>query len=274
MGWLTVPFEKLGVPTECVGARDESARAAESAKYPVHELVRISGDGLDRSISRHVDLLIIDDSSLYREGLATIIAGQSSISSVRTAQDLASLHRVLEQGPPDVILLNLASINSGELLRSARERSPASKLIVLGVSEDDEEEIVACAEVGVAGYHLRSESLRQLLQLVGSVAAGGTLCSPRITALLLRRLSSLAAQQRPDEKVLALTTRENQILGLVAVGLSNREIADRLCIEVHTVKNHVHSVLRKLGVRRRSDAAAILHAVVRRPDGPQARVHR
>jgi DNA-binding NarL/FixJ family response regulator len=150
-----------------------------------------------------------------------------------------------------------ASIDSGTLLRCARERSPASELIVLGICEHHEQEIVPCAEVGVARYHLRSESLQKLLQLVHSVAAGETLCSPRITALLMRRLSSLASQQRPAERVPAPTAREIQILGLVDEGLSNREIA--VCVEVYTVKNHVHSVLCKLGVRRRGDAAAARH---------------
>jgi DNA-binding NarL/FixJ family response regulator len=222
----------------------------------------IFGEPMTESGSRdlpraRVSLLIVDDCTLYREGLAAVIMGEDGIAEVRASADLLSLRAALDHGVPDVILLNMASRGSEKLLGAAVDLSPLSRLIVLGVSEDDEDEIVACAEAGVAGYHLRSESLTALLMLVHSVAAGETLCSPRVTAILLRRLSTLAAARRPNPKVLVLSARENQILGLVDVGLSNKEIAIRLSIEVHTVKNHVHSVLAKLGVRSRGEAASL-----------------
>jgi DNA-binding NarL/FixJ family response regulator len=204
------------------------------------------------------DLLIIDDCRLYRDGLAEIIARECSHVAVRTAHDAASMLRALGQRCPDVILLNLASTDSRALMQTARAHSPQSRLIVLGVCEDDESEIVDCAEAGVSGYHLRTASLAELVQLIGSVIAGESLCSPRITALLMRRLAVLAADGRSDNKVLALTERENQIVQLLELGLSNKEIAVRLCIEVATVKNHVHSLLAKLGVRRRAHAAAVM----------------
>lgn len=213
-----------------------------------------------QDVTPGVSILVVDDSTLYREGLAAIIADQPGVADVRVAWDLSSLRVVLDTGAAEVVLLNLASVDGRALLRTAREISPDSRLIVLGVSDDDEEEIVGCAEAGVAGYHLRSASLSELLALIHAVAAGQTLCPPRVTAILLQRLSVLAAQQRPASKVLVLTAREDQILRLLHVGLSNREIAARLSIEVHTVKNHVHSVLAKLGVRSRAEAASVLQA--------------
>lgn len=212
-----------------------------------------------------VSVLIVDDCTLYREGLAAIIPSESAVADVRAAHDLGSLHASIGSCTPDVILLNLASIGSRTLLSTARTISPESRLIVIGVSEDDEEQIVACAEAGVAGYHLRTESLHDLLQLIQAVAMGETKCSPRVTAVLLRRLSALAARHRPASTVLTLTAREDQILRLLHVGLSNRQIATRLCIEVHTVKNHVHSVLVKLGVRTRAEAAAVLESTSMSP---------
>lgn len=203
-------------------------------------------------------LLIADDSALYREGLATILAGEWGPDAVCTASDLASMNAAIGRGSPDIILLNLASEESRALLLAAREASPASRVVVLGVREHDRDEIIECAELGVAGYHLRSEPLDQLLKLIVAVAAGESLCSPRVTAILLARLSSNAARVTPTARVLGLSPRETQILELVDLGLSNREIADRLCIEVHTVKNHVHNLLAKLGVRRRAEAAAVL----------------
>ena len=94
--------------------------------------------------------------------------------------------------------------------------------------------------------------------MISSVIAGESVCSPRVTALLLRRLASLAADGRSDSKALALTQRENQVVRLLELGLSNREIAAQLCIEVATVKNHVHSLLAKLGVRRRTHVVAVM----------------
>jgi DNA-binding NarL/FixJ family response regulator len=143
------------------------------------------------------------------------------------------------------------------LLRSLREMCPHAKVIVVGISEDDESEIVACAEAGVAGYHLRTESLDDLLDLISKVVDGESACSPRVSAILLRRLSTLAAQRQPEAKELVLTVREIQILRMLEIGLSNRDIAERLCIALHTVKNHVHSILGKLGVSTRAQAVAV-----------------
>lgn len=204
------------------------------------------------------DLLIVDDCRLYRDGLSAIMEHEYSAEAVRTAHDTLSMLRALDQRCPDVILLNIASIDSRALMRAARVHSPQSRLIVLGVSEDDEGEIVACAEAGVSGYHLRTGSLEDLVQLIASVVAGGSMCSPRVAALLMRRLAALASDGHSDSKVLALTQREIQIVELLELGLSNKEIGARLCIEVATVKNHVHSLLAKLGVRRRSQAVAVL----------------
>jgi DNA-binding NarL/FixJ family response regulator len=162
---------------------------------------------------------------------------------------------------PRVILLNMATRDSTMLLRHALKLSPTARVIVMGMSEDDESEIVACAEAGVAGYHLRNESLGDLLVLIRQVAAGESLCSPRVSAILLRRLSALASQRQLAQKELVLTRREAQILKMLELGLSNRDIAEQLCIAVHTVKNHVHSVLTKLGVSTRAQAVALAHTI-------------
>jgi DNA-binding NarL/FixJ family response regulator len=211
-------------------------------------------------------LLVVDDSAMYRQGLATILAEEWGASAVRTADDLASMITAIDRLAPTLILLNLASADSRALLVAAREGSPASRVVVIGVRESDVDEIIACADLGVAGYHLRSEPVERLLKLIVAVEAGESLCSPRVAAIIMTRLSDLAASQVPTTKVVDLTPREVQILSLIDLGLSNKEIADRLCIEVHTVKHHVHNVLTKCGVRRRAEAVAILR---RRGESPQ-----
>lgn len=199
--------------------------------------------------------LIVDDCKLNRENLAAIFAAHNG-SEPAMAWDLPSLCAALGEVAPEIVLLNIGTRDNRTLLRMVRDTCPEAKVIVVGTSEDDESEIVACAEAGVAGYHLRAESLDDLLTLVSRVANGESLCSPKVSAILLRRLSTLAALRRPEVKELVLTAREIQILRLLESGLSNQEIADHLYIAVHTVKNHVHSVLSKLGVSTRAEAAA------------------
>jgi DNA-binding NarL/FixJ family response regulator len=199
--------------------------------------------------------LIVDDCKLNRENLAAIFAAHNG-SEPAMAWDLPSLCAALGEVAPEIVLLNIGTRDNRTLLRMVRDTCPEAKVIVVGTSEDDESEIVACAEAGVAGYHLRAESLDDLLTLVSRVANGESLCSPKVSAILLRRLSTLAALRRPEVKELVLTAREIQILRLLESGLSNQEIAGHLYIAVHTVKNHVHSVLSKLGVSTRAEAAA------------------
>jgi DNA-binding NarL/FixJ family response regulator len=199
--------------------------------------------------------LIVDDCKLNRENLAAIFVAHGG-SEPTVAWDLPSLCAALGEIAPEIVLFNMGTRDNMTLLRQVRARCPEAKMIVVGISEDDESEIVACAEAGVAGYHLRAESLDDLLTLTTRVANGESSCSPKVSAILLRRLSTLAAQRRPEVKELVLTEREIQILRLLESGLSNRQIANRLCIALHTVKNHVHSVLSKLGVSTRGQAAA------------------
>ncbi|WP_193046546.1 LuxR C-terminal-related transcriptional regulator [Mycolicibacterium baixiangningiae] len=201
------------------------------------------------------NFLIIDDCTLHRENLAAVMAAHSD-STPAVAWDLPSVCAALSQPTPDIVLLNMGTRDGVMLLRVVRETCPDAKVIAVGISEDDESQIVACAEAGVAGYHMRAESLDDLMLLMSRVASGESLCSPKVSAILLRRLSALAALRQPAAKELVLTAREAQILRLLESGLSNRAIADRLCIALHTVKNHVHSVLGKLGVNSRAEAAA------------------
>lgn len=211
-------------------------------------------------------ILILNDCAMFRDYLVAVLASYGA-DSPGVAWDLVSLIAAFEATQPRIILLDSRTRDSTMLLRQAMKLSPHIRLVVLGVSEDDEAEIVAYAEAGVAGYHLRSESLEDLLVLIHKVAAGGSLCSPRVSAILLRRLSALASQGRPAAKELVLTSREIQILRMLEMGLTNRDIAEQLRIAVHTVKNHVHSLLTKLGVSTRAQAAARARAILR-PEGP------
>ena len=221
---------------------------------------RVGEDTEGQDPLRDESILIVDDCTLYRENLAATFALYGT-AAPSVAWDLPSLVTALEDTTPSIVLLNIATRDSALLLRAAMEISQNVRVIVLGVSEDDESEIVACAEAGVAGYHMRTESLGDLLVLMRKVADGKSFCSPGVSAILLRRLSALASQRQPPANGLVLTAREDQILRMLELGLSNQDIATQLCIAVPTVKNHVHSLLTKLDVNTRAEAAALCRTI-------------
>ena len=237
------------------GLRSTAQAWAESH----HELT----DGV--GLLRDARVLVVDDCTLYRDYLAAVLAAHGALAP-GVAWDVPSLIASFDATLPRVILLNMTTRESAMLLRQALKLGSHVRVIVLGVSEHDESEIVACAEAGVAGYHLRNESLQDLIVLIHKVAGGESLCSPKVSAILLRRLSALASQRQPAAKELVLTAREIQILRMLELGLANRDIAERLCIAVHTVKNHVHSLLTKLGVSSRAQAAALARTILSAED--------
>jgi len=196
---------------------------------------------------------------LYREGLVEVMRRRGFImTGTEPPPDGGS--GAAQDPDPDVVLVDLAEPSGIELIRHFVAARPASPVVALGVAER-EMEVIACAEAGVAAYVTRGQTLDDLEVTLRSVAVGESPCSPRLTAILLRRLRALggAAAGRGDWATPApLTPRESEVLRLIGNGLSNKEIAQRLCIELPTVKNHVHNILEKLSVRRRGEAAAWL----------------
>ena len=207
-----------------------------------------------------ISLLIVDDCTVYREALTTVLR-LNFFGSVGQAWDVPTLIGAVESVAPQVILLNMAAKNAETMLRAATSLGRKAPVIAVGVHATDEQMIVAGAEAGVAAYHMRSDSLADLLAIIASVLTGERDFPPALSNILLRRLSNLAAQRHPLPRGPGLTAREMQILGLLELGRSNQDIADQLAIAVHTVKNHVHNVLTKLGVNSRAEAAALSHSL-------------
>lgn len=173
--------------------------------------------------------------------VGTAAAGEEALDCVRSLT-------------PDVVVLDMARVESAEMLRSLTRALPSLKVVAVGVPEV-ERRVIACAEAGIAGYVRCEGTVEDLLATLESITSGEALLSPRMAASLLRRVATLAAEREPDIEV-CLTPRECEIAELLTDGLSNKEIAQRLCVEVATVKNHVHSILDKLKVSRRGEAAA------------------
>lgn len=202
-----------------------------------------------------VRVAIVADIRLYREGLEQALERDGRIRVVASASSVGEARRSLSGSHAEVILLDLATAGALESVRDLALASGA-KVVALGVLEA-EDGIIACAEAGVSGYVVRDASLGQLIQCLEAVGRGELACSPLVAGALLRRVGALAAD-RPHIPAQPLTSREREVVALVDQGLSNKEIARQLTIEVATVKNHVHNALEKLGARRRSEAAAML----------------
>ncbi|WP_185976001.1 response regulator transcription factor [Mycolicibacterium sp. 018/SC-01/001] len=204
------------------------------------------------------DVLVVGDCALYREALTSALLS-NGMSCIRTAWDLSSLMDALEGPAPQVILLDTVVGRAETYLRAIGHLSPGVPVIAVATPDDDPDLIFACAKAGVAAYHLRIESLADLLGLIHVAAQGGTRCPPHIAATLLRRIPAVADPRRSATRDSGLTTREIQVLHMLELGRSNQQIALELSIAVHTVKNHVHNLLTKLGVNTRAEAAAAFH---------------
>jgi DNA-binding NarL/FixJ family response regulator len=200
-------------------------------------------------------VLIVAHIRLYREGLTAMLQGERRIDVVGTATGADEAVAALQACRPDVVLLDTAIPDNVWIVRALVAAVPGTKVVALAVPEV-EREVLACAEAGVAGYVTREGSVEDLVAAVESVARGEMVISPRMAATLLQRVATLALEQSPAAIEARLTTREVEILDLIDQGLSNKEIARRLTIELSTVKNHVHNILEKLNVTRRGEAAA------------------
>jgi DNA-binding NarL/FixJ family response regulator len=199
-------------------------------------------------------ILIVAEIRLYREGL------QRSLQSLgydvaATAAGPSEAAAALAQDRVDAVLIDMAGAEGTEAARQISERWPATTIVALAVPEE-EGHVLACAEAGVSSYVPREASLADLAAAIEAAARGEVVCPPQIAASLFRRVRVLSRQRPPSHELPALTTRQWEILDLIDEGLSNKEIAGRLYIEVPTVKNHIHNILDKLQVRRRSEAAA------------------
>ena len=204
-----------------------------------------------------IRVVIVGAIRLYREGIALILDRDTRVQAVAQLADASQAVGVASDLQPDVILLDAAGGDSVATVHAIKQADPQARVVVLGASEE-EDEVIAYAEAGVAGYVIRDAGGESLCETIVAVAGGGTLCSPIVTATLLRRVAALAADASPKPTRARLTMREREIVELIEQRYSNKEIGRTLFIETATVKNHVHHILEKLEVHSRADIAAAL----------------
>jgi two-component system nitrate/nitrite response regulator NarL len=213
-------------------------------------------------------VVVVVGTRLYREGLAQLLNAHDEFTVVAAESTGRDALERLDETAADVALADIDVPDLDEMSIALAQRSPRIPLVAIGISDSDSD-VLACAEMGKAAYVTRESSIEELAAAVQSAADGELICSPRTAGTLIRRLAELAAENHRNGSVTLLTRREREVASLMCEGLSNKEIAMRLRIEVATVKNHVHNVLDKLRVHRRAEAIRLLAHPTNRPASHQ-----
>jgi two-component system, NarL family, nitrate/nitrite response regulator NarL len=199
-----------------------------------------------------VEVFVVAPVRVHRESLSDVLNDAANLRVVGAAATVAEALPRLRDLDPDVAVLDAPVPGDVDLSPSATGE-PEVRLLAIGVQED---EALDWMEAGVIGCVAPEASLEDLAGAVERVARGETVTSSEVQRRILSRIRSLAADALDAPAEGRLTRRETEVLGLIAEGLSNKAIARRLSIQEQTVKNHVHSILLKLGVNRRAEAAA------------------
>ncbi len=202
-----------------------------------------------------IRIVVADDHPLFLEGVITSLRTAEDIEIVGQAGDADGAVRIVREHVPDVALLDVTMPGGGlEAARKIATASPATRIVMLTVSED-EDDLLAAMKAGASGYVLKGVSSQELLAIVRAVSGGEVYVAPTLAFALLREMSKPPAADPLAE----LSVRERQVLELVAVGLSNQEIGQRLGLAEKTVKHYMTNILTKLQVRSRVEAALLAH---------------
>lgn len=198
-----------------------------------------------------IRILLADDHPVVRDGLAAMLGTQPDFAVVGEAGTGAEAVAEAARLRPDVVLMDLEmpALDGIEAIRQLRAHDPAVQVVVL-TAFDTDERIVGALQAGAQGYLLKGAPRAEIFAAIRTVHAGGALIPPVVASKLLRQVR---ATEHPD----ALTPRETEVLRLVAAGHPNKDIAQRLSISERTVKFHVSSLLAKLGVKNRTQAARL-----------------
>ena len=206
-------------------------------------------------VAEKISLMIADDHVLMRQGLKQLLELEEDIAVIAQSGDGEETVKKALEYNPDVILLdiNMPSMNGIEVLRRLKDLGTMSKIIMLTIHED-KEYLFETMKIGADGYVLKDSDADSLIKAIRDVNMGKTYIQPSIASMLVEGLEEKDSNKELD-KIRQLTKREYEVLSLIAGGLSNKDIADKLFISEKTVKNHVSSIFKKLDVNDRIQAA-------------------
>ena len=208
-----------------------------------------------------IRVVLADDQALVRGGFRMILESEADLEVVGEASDGREAASLVEQLEPDVVLMDvrMPEVDGIEATRRIVESGSAARVVVL-TTYDADENVFAALRAGASAFLLKDVRPVDLIEAVRIVARGDALLAPAVTRRLLDRLTESLPETEPRPVDLGrLTEREVEVLRLIALGLSNAEIAKRLVVTEATVKTHVSSVLRKLGLRDRVQAVVLAY---------------
>jgi len=208
-------------------------------------------------------VLLIEDNRLLREGIAATLDAESDLEVIALADDGDALQQLKGSGEsPDVVLLDLGleKANSLELMAVLRAELPEARIIAMDILPE-QADVVEFVEAGGSGFILKSAAPQEYVDTIRAVARGEKVLPAVLTASLFTQIVESVLETGKDipDSAIKLTSREKEIVDLIAEGLSNKEIAARLHIATQTVKSHVHNILEKLALSSRLQIAAFAH---------------
>jgi two-component system, NarL family, response regulator LiaR len=207
-----------------------------------------------------IRILIADDHAFVREGTRRILEQEPDLEVVAEAGDGEEAVRLASDLKPDVALIDVAmpKLDGIEATRQIKALYPAVAVLVLSAYDDDQF-VFGLLEAGAAGYMLKSVRGHEIVDAIRSVHAGESVLHPSVARKVLNRFAGVSSKPRERKSLELLTEREMDVLKLVTKGLSNKDIADDLCLSVRTVQGHLANIFNKLRVGSRTEA--VVHAL-------------
>ncbi len=204
-------------------------------------------------------LLVVDDHEVVRQGLVALLDRREAFQVVAEAATVAEAIEQARRHQPDIVIMDVRLPDGSgiEACREIRAELPATRVVML-TSYPDEEAVLSAIVAGASGYLLKQIRARDLVAALETVGRGGSLLDPAVTEKVLERIRRIAAGASEHDEISQLTSQERKILLLVAEGKTNKEIAGEIFLSDKTVKNYVSSILAKLNLERRAQAAAFV----------------
>jgi DNA-binding NarL/FixJ family response regulator len=216
-----------------------------------------------------IRVLIADDHAIVLQALRSVLLRAGDIEVIGAARDGATAVKEALRLYPDVVLLDyyMPGMDGAEATRRIKEKLPHAKIVMLTGAEDETARMSA-VEAGVSGYLTKDTALQQIVDAVRDVHMGKVLIPPTVLAELLQRLMAMRKKTEEARKLASrLTQRELEVIQAIAAGESNKEITERLCISMHTLRNHLRNIMAKLDCRSKTEVltVALRHGLVDMP---------
>ena len=204
-------------------------------------------------------ILVVDDHEVVRQGLVALLGRREAFQVVAEAGTVAESIEQARRHQPDIVIMDVRLPDGSgiEACRAIRAEVPSARVVML-TSYPDEEAVLSAIVAGASGYLLKQIRGRDLVAALETVGRGGSLLDPAVTERVLDRIRRIATGTSENDEISQLTSQERKILLLVAEGKTNKEIASEIFLSDKTVKNYVSSILAKLNLERRAQAAAFV----------------